>query len=125
MFQVHIDAECSDTHIEVLPSEVETAEFMIEELVGQLLLEHFDEVVVDEVTIHFSPRSPEGQHYCTIRLRAHCLGKSSLAISGALEQVTLVVEERMSSALVELFGTVHMGQVAIISHLCKIVIPCS
>jgi hypothetical protein len=62
MFQVHIDAECADTHIEVLPSEVETAECMIEELVGQLLLEHFDEVVVDEVTINFSPRSPEGQH---------------------------------------------------------------
>jgi len=39
MFQVQIDAECSDTHIEVLPSEVETAECMIEELVGQLLLE--------------------------------------------------------------------------------------
>ena len=123
MFQVHIDAECIDTHIEVLPGEVETAECMIEELVGQLLLEHFDEVVVDEVTIHFSPRSPEGQHHCTIHLRAHCLGKSSLAISGALEQVTLVVEARMSSALVELFGTVHMGQVAIISHLCNIAIP--
>jgi hypothetical protein len=123
MFQVQIDAECADTHIEVLPSEVETTEFMIEELVGQLLLEHFDEVVVDEVTIHFSPRSPEGQLHCTIHLRAHCLGKSSLAISGELEQVTLVVEERMSSALVELFGTVHVGRVTIISHLCKKVIP--
>ncbi len=123
MFQVHIDAECADIHMEVLPDEVETTEFMIEELVGQLLLEHFDEVVVDEVTISFSPRSPEGQHHCTIHLRAHCLGKSSLSSPDELERVTLVVEERMSSALVELFGTVHMGQVTIISHLCKIVIP--
>jgi hypothetical protein len=123
MFQVHIDVECVDTHMEVLPGEVEIAEFMIEELVSQLLLEHFDEVVVDEVTIHFSPRSPQGQNHCIIQLRAHCLGKSSSTISGELEQVTLVVEERMSSALVELFGTVHVGQVVVISHLCKKVIP--
>jgi hypothetical protein len=123
MFQVHIDAECADTHMEALPSEVETTEFMVEELVGQLLLEHFDEVVVDEVTIHFSPRSLEGQHHCTIHLCAHCLGKSSLATSGELEQVALVVEEKMSSALVELFGTVYVGRVSIVSHLCKKVIP--
>jgi hypothetical protein len=122
MFQVHIDADCADTHMEVLPSEVETTEFMIEELVGQLLLEHFDEVVVEEITINFSLRSPQGQHHCTIHLRAHCLGKSSLSSPDELERVTLVVEERMSSALVELFGTVYVGRVTISSHLCNNVI---
>lgn len=122
MFQVQIDAQCADTFIEALPEEADATEFTVEELVGQLLLEHFDEVVVDEVTINFSPRSPEGQYHCTIHLRAHCLGKSSLSFPGALEQVTLAVEARMSSSLVELFGTVYVGRVTIGPHLCKDVV---
>lgn len=55
MFQVQIDAQCADTFIEALPEEADATEFTVEELIGQLLLEHFDEVVVDEVTINFSP----------------------------------------------------------------------
>jgi hypothetical protein len=113
MFLIQIDMRGANDFFEVLPDEIENAEFTVEDLASQVLLEHFDRVVIDEVTIDFLPRAPMGQLYCSIFIRAHCSGKASSLSLGELENMELVVEEKISSALVELLGTVHVEQVTI------------
>jgi hypothetical protein len=123
MFLIQIDVQCADKFFEVLPNEVENAEYAVEDLVCQILLAHFDEVMVDGVTITFSPRSPEGQYHCSIHIHAHCPVKSSSLSPYKLEHLELVVEERISSALVELFGTVNAERVSISSSPCENIAP--
>ena len=52
MYLIEIDVRCADQFSEVLPDELEHAELMVEDLVGQILLDLFEEVNVDEVTIN-------------------------------------------------------------------------
>jgi hypothetical protein len=44
--------QCSDRFSEVLVSDVENAELTIESILGTALLEVFDAVVVENVTVH-------------------------------------------------------------------------
>jgi len=47
--------QCSDRFSEVLVSDVENAELTIESILGTALLEVFDAVLVENVTVHPSP----------------------------------------------------------------------
>ncbi len=49
---VHMRVQCSDTYSEVLVDEVEHTELTIESIVGTVLLEVFDTVLVENVTVH-------------------------------------------------------------------------
>lgn len=51
---VHMRVQCSDTFSEVLVGDVEHTELTIESIVGTALLEVFDTVFVDNVTVHHS-----------------------------------------------------------------------
>ena len=52
---VHMRVQCSDRFSEVLVSDVENAELTIESILGTALLEVFDAVLVENVTVHPSP----------------------------------------------------------------------
>jgi hypothetical protein len=51
---VNVRVKCSDTHSELLVGDVEYAELTIESIVGTALLEIFDTVLVENVTVHHS-----------------------------------------------------------------------
>ena len=91
MFLIQIDVQCADRFFEVLPSEVENTEFVVEDLVGHILLEYFGEVIVDRVIINFSPRSAMELQYCSIHIQAHCLSSSSAMSPGELGNMELVL----------------------------------
>ncbi len=57
---VHMRVKCSDTFSEVLVDDVEHTELTIESIVGTALLEVFDTVLVENVTIHHSSESNDG-----------------------------------------------------------------
>ena len=57
---VHMRVHCSDTFSEVLVGDVERTELTIESIVGTALLEVFDTVLVENVTVHHSPERYEG-----------------------------------------------------------------
>jgi len=57
---VHMRVHCSDTFSEVLVDDVERTELTIESFVGTALLEVFDTVLVENVTVHHSPERNEG-----------------------------------------------------------------
>jgi hypothetical protein len=50
---VHMRVHCSDTFSEVLVGDVEGTELTIESIVGTALLEVFDTVLVENVTVHY------------------------------------------------------------------------
>jgi hypothetical protein len=57
---VHMCVQCSDTFSEVLVSDVEHTELTIESIVGTALLEVFDTVLVENVTVHHSAERNDG-----------------------------------------------------------------
>ncbi len=57
---VHMRVHCSDTFSELLVGDVEYAELTIESIVGIALLEVFDTVLVENVTVHHSSECSNG-----------------------------------------------------------------
>ncbi len=51
---VHMRVQCSDTFSELIVDEVEHTELAIESIVGMALLEVFDTVLVENITVHHS-----------------------------------------------------------------------
>ncbi len=52
---IHVRVQCSDRFSEVLVGDTEHTELTIESIVGTALLEVFDTVLVDDVTVYDSP----------------------------------------------------------------------
>ncbi len=57
---VHMRVQCSDTFSEVLVGDEEHTELTIESIVGTALLELFDTVLVENVTVHHSSELNDG-----------------------------------------------------------------
>jgi hypothetical protein len=57
---IHMRVQCSDRFSELLVGDVEHTELTIESLVGTALLEVFDTVLVDDVTVYDSPERNDG-----------------------------------------------------------------
>ncbi len=57
---VHVRVHCSDTFSEVLVGDVKGTELTIESIVSTALLEVFDTVLVDNVTVHHYPERNNG-----------------------------------------------------------------
>ena len=57
---IHMRVQCSDRFSELLVGDVEYAELTIENIVGLALLEVFDKVRIDNVTVHHSPEGSDG-----------------------------------------------------------------
>jgi hypothetical protein len=55
MCTIHMRVQCSDRFSELLVDDVENAELTIESILGTALLEVFDAVLVENVTVHPSP----------------------------------------------------------------------
>jgi hypothetical protein len=53
---VHMRVQCSDAFSEVLVGDVEQTELTIESIVGMALLEVFDTVLVENITVHRSQK---------------------------------------------------------------------
>src|SRR5260370_30845934 len=57
---IHVRVQCSDRFSEVLVGDTEHTELTIESIVGTALLEVFDTVLVDDVTVHHSRERNDG-----------------------------------------------------------------
>lgn len=118
MCLMYIHAQSHSRSIEVLPEEAENTEFMVEDAVGQVLLNLFDDVVLHDVTVHFYSASRTGLKYCFIQIRAQCSCESCKVPSPSIEDMKLVIAEGMCSLLKELFGSVRVDRITL-SSLCN------
>ena len=106
--QAHL--QCYDRFFEVFSNEIEYNELMIEDAMSHLLLDFFDEVMVD-VTIIFSPRLHMGLQHCSIQMQAQCERQTVASLPRTKENIELTVENSMCSILRELFGSVIVDSV--------------
>ena len=60
MCTIHVRVQCSDRFSELLVGNIEHTELTIESIVGTALLEVFDTVFVENVTVHHSPERNDG-----------------------------------------------------------------
>jgi hypothetical protein len=60
MCVIHMRVQCSDTFSEVLVGDVEYTELTIESIVGTALLEVFDTVRIENITVQQSPERNGG-----------------------------------------------------------------
>jgi hypothetical protein len=105
--------QCYDRFFEVFSHEVEHNELIIEDIVSQLLLDFFEEVMVD-VNIIFSPRVQTGLQHCSIQIQAQCDNQIRASFPNPNEYIELSVENKMCSFLRELFGSVIVDCVSFI-----------
>ena len=60
MCTIQVRVQCSERFSEVLVADVEQTELTIESIVGTALLEVFDTVLVENVTVQHSPERDDG-----------------------------------------------------------------
>jgi hypothetical protein len=109
ILQIHV--KCYDRFFEVFSDEVVDTELIVENAVSQVLLDLFDEVTMDEVTIRFSSNLPMGLQHCFILMQAQCACQSFTLLPRTKERIELAVENSICSILRELFGTVTVESV--------------
>jgi len=105
--------QCSNKFFEVSPDEVENAELMVEDVVSRVLLDLFDEGIVDDVAIQFSSNMRKGLQYCSIQIRARCACQHFALLPRTQANIKLAVEKNMGSVLRELFGWVNVDSVTL------------
>jgi len=114
MWHIQINAQCYGKFGELFPAEKEPAELFLEGFVACLLLEFFEVVLMEDVTITFAPTPDVEQlQYCAISIEAD--GELLPLLSGIrnVESTELALESKISSAFMEIFEIVHMEQVTI------------
>ncbi len=111
MYLLHIHAQSYSRIFEVLPEEVGDAEIVVEEAVGQILVDLFGDAMVDDVTIHFSSASLTGQRDCSIQIQAQCSFDSHTLHPSAKEHMERTVGRNLGSLLREVFGPVTVDTV--------------
>ena len=113
MSTLQANVQCYDRFFEVFSYEVVQNELIIENIVSQLLLDFFDEVMVD-VNIIFSPRVQTELQHCFIKIQAQCDNVIGASLLDPNEYIELRVENKMCSILRELFGSVIVDSVTFI-----------
>ncbi|HLH61623.1 MAG TPA: hypothetical protein VKV20_08070 [Ktedonobacteraceae bacterium] len=64
MRTVHVRVHCPDRNSELRPGDEQRNELIIEDIVSTALLQTFDTVLVDYVTINCSPEDDDGDEDC-------------------------------------------------------------
>ena len=113
MYTLNAQMQCYDRFFEVFSNEVEYNELLLENVVSQLLIDFFDEVMVD-VNIIFSPHVYMELQHCSIQIQAQCESQTDASLSGPSGNIELVVENKMCSILREFFGSVIVDCVTFI-----------
>jgi hypothetical protein len=113
MYTLQAHMQCYDRFFEVFSNEVEQNELIIENVVSQLLLDFFDEVMVD-VKINFPPYLKMGLQHCFIQIQAQCDKQIGASLPDPNEYIELRVENKMGTILRELFGSVSVDSVILI-----------
>ena len=113
MCLLRIHAHSYSRIFEVVLEEIENAELMVEDAVSLVLLDLFDEVTMDDVTVHFSPASHTGQRDCSIQIQAQCSFQSFRSLPCTKEHMKLTIGKSVCSILKELFGPVTIDSVIV------------
>jgi hypothetical protein len=109
---VQICMRCAEKSMELILEDVDRAEVEIEHLISHILLEFFEEILVDEVSITSYGEGTQEKGYL-IFIRTRCTIKSASFQEHDDDFLALTLEGCVSYALAELLGEVDVEQVSI------------
>jgi len=112
---LRVQAHCSGRFFEVLQDEVESCKLVVEEMMSHVLLNLFGEGTVDDVMIHFASNFLMGLQQCSIQILAQCNCEDFVLQPRTDEHVKLAVRNSLSSLLKQLFGSVHVDSVMLLT----------
>ncbi|HKV57368.1 MAG TPA: hypothetical protein VJO32_03770 [Ktedonobacteraceae bacterium] len=106
MHTLHINAQSYSKVSEIFPEEPENIELMIEDAASLILADLFEEAIVDDISVRFSPPARTGHRDSAIHIQAQCTLESFTLVPRTLDYIQLAVEEGICAILKELFGPV-------------------
>ena len=104
MHTLRINAQTYGRISEIFPEEPENVELMIEDAASLVLADLFQEAIVDDISVNFSPPSRTGQRDGDIHIQAQCMLESFTLVPRTAEYIRLAVEESIGAILKELLG---------------------
>lgn len=110
MHDIAMLIQCPERRCEIQPGERALTECLIEELISCVLSTLFQVVLIEDVSLVL-PATPVHQE-TQITLSLHALGYEPLSTI-APNLFDYVVEDRLSCALIELFGSLHVQRFAV------------
>jgi hypothetical protein len=99
-----------DHWCEVISDDLAAAECLVEELVSHVLSTLFQVVLIEDVSLLFP--HPHAHQDALTTLSLHALGCDPLPLV-AHKRLDYIIEERLSRALVELFGSLNVERFAV------------
>jgi hypothetical protein len=103
-FQIH--AQSYGRVSEIFPEEPENVELMIEDAVSLVLADLFEEAIVDDISVHFSPPSRTGHRDGTIHIQTQCILESFTLVPSTYDYIEQAVRDGIGAILKELLGPV-------------------
>jgi hypothetical protein len=108
-----MDILCLDGYSEVLPSEVEYTEMVLESLVALILMDFFEIVVINKVRVICNVATSALQPLCRLQVEARCPFEAMRIPVTSLDVLEMKLENAFCCALIELFSNIQMHQVEI------------
>lgn len=115
MYTVTIQMHYLEKFGEILPGDRTNAANHLRELVKRMLLEFFIAAAIDQVSMHALADQEEEDERITVHITAYCMSKAYPLVPQELARIELVLEDRISCALLELVGTVDVEDVSIVN----------
>ncbi len=110
MHDIAMLIQCPEHWCEIQPGERALAECLVEELIACVLSTLFQVVLIEDVSLILPAYSVHQETLVTLSL--HALGYDPLT-TVARNLFDYIIEERLSSALIELFGSLHVERFAV------------
>jgi hypothetical protein len=110
MHDIAMIVQCPDRWCEILPTDLGRAEYLVEELVAHVLSTLFQVVLIEDISL--GVQSVHVEQDALITLSLHVLGCDPLS-SATCDLFTDTIETRLSGALGEIFGLLHVQRFAV------------
>lgn len=114
MYICKVHVQCSARFSEVIPDALKNVELMVEDVVGQALLNLFGEGMVDDVTIYSASYAPTHMKYYSVQIQVQFDYEGSLLLSLTEEYVKEAIAKTISTLLRELFLSAEVDVVKLI-----------
>jgi hypothetical protein len=103
----------TEQHDSSLGEKEVSADLLVEDVTGQILLTLFDSVIIDEVTIVESAKETLEKPSHTLHLYARCPHRAFPANPDEVVMTEFTLEHKLGCALLELFDTLEIVQVEV------------
>jgi hypothetical protein len=113
MYICKVHAQCDARFSEIVPDNMKDVECMVEESVGQALIDLFGEGTVDDVSIYFAPYAYSKLKYYFIQVHAQCAYEDFILRPCTEEHAKEAIGRKVRAVLRELFLSAEVDTITL------------